>query len=134
MGHNLQNNTITNNQLAEKSFYIITFSKYYSPSSPLFKSITNCQILRSCIFRIFLALFMFDFHNKKLVPTIFSDFFPPISNTHFYNTRLASKSTYSLPKPRTNYGKFNICFSVPKLWNSIPEEIKSKPSMLWAHL
>ena len=115
---------ITN--LQKKALRIITFSKFDSPSSPLFKSL---QIVKfSDLVSLEIALLMFDFHNKKLVPTIFSDFLTPVSNTHFYNTSLASKSTYSLPKPRTNYGKFNICFSGPKLWNSIPEEIKSKLS------
>ena len=39
-----------------------------------------------------------------------------------YETRLASKK--SLPKARTNYGKFNS--SSAKLWNSVPEDLKSE--------
>ena len=46
---------------------------------------------------------------------------------HYYNTRLASKSSFSLPQIRTftNYGKFNIIFNGPKLWNSIEKKAKA---------
>ena len=40
-------------------------------------------------------------------------------------TRLASKSTFVFPKVRTNYGKFNIGFFGPKLWNEIDEQLKT---------
>ena len=45
---------------------------------------------------------------------------------HQYQTRLASKISYDLPKARTNYGKFNIRFFGAKVWNSIEESLKSK--------
>ena len=48
---------------------------------------------------------------------------------HNYNTRLASRSSYSLPCIRTNYGKFNIRYSGTKVWNDIDDETKKlKPS------
>ena len=46
---------------------------------------------------------------------------------HQYQTRLASKISYYLPKARANYGKFNIRFFGAKVWNSIEESLlKSK--------
>ena len=45
---------------------------------------------------------------------------------HQYETRLASKKSYYLPKAKTNYGKFNIRFSGAKLWNSVPDDLKSE--------
>ena len=53
------------------------------------------------------ALFMFDFHINNL-PEIFNGYFDQVSQSHNYSTRLATISTYTLPKPRTNYGLFNI--------------------------
>ena len=44
---------------------------------------------------------------------------------HQYNTRLASKSTYSLPPVRTNYGKFRITYIGPQIWNGIDESFKT---------
>ena len=42
-----------------------------------------------------------------------------------YNTRLASKMSFSLPQVRTNYGKFNIRFTGVKVWNSIDDKLKT---------
>ena len=38
---------------------------------------------------------------------------------------LASRSSYTLPPIRTNYGKFCIKFQGAKIWNSLSEETKS---------
>ena len=70
------------------------------------------------------ALFMYDFHSGNL-SHIFSTFFSPVSQKHSYNTTLASGSTYSLPKVRTNFGKFNIKFIGPKIWNEVDETFKN---------
>ena len=43
-----------------------------------------------------------------------------------YNTRLANKETYYLPKIRTTYGKFNIRFLGVKIWNDIQDDYKTK--------
>ena len=56
----------------------------------------------------------------------FDDFFKCIHEVHQYNTRLASKKSYYLPKTRTNYAKFNIRFNGTKIWNSIQDDLKSK--------
>ena len=70
------------------------------------------------------ALFMYDFYSNRLPPT-FSDFFRSVSGVHQYNTRLARKKSYYLPKIRTNYGKFNVRYIGVKVWNSIHEDFKS---------
>ena len=41
-----------------------------------------------------------------------------------YNTRFTAKQSYYLPFVRTNYGKFNIRFQGPSIWNSIDYDIK----------
>ena len=68
-------------------------------------------------------LIMYDYHSGNL-PSIFDPFFIKVNPKHNYNTRLASKSSFSLPKIRTNYGKFNIKFTGAKVWNSIGKETK----------
>ena len=47
-----------------------------------------------------------------------------------YNTRLASKQSYSLPKTRTNFGIFNIRYQGPKIWNSLDETDKKLLELL----
>ena len=46
------------------------------------------------------------------------------SDKHNVNTRFASRSTFYVPKIRTNYGKFNIRYNGPISWNEIDERFK----------
>ena len=52
-------------------------------------------------------------------------FFIKVNEKHSYNTRLASKMSFSLPQVRTNYGKFNIRFTGVKVWNYIDDKLKT---------
>ena len=47
-----------------------------------------------------------------------------IMHSDKYNTRPAAKQSYYLPFVRTNYGKFNIRFQGPSIWNCIDKDIK----------
>ena len=64
---------------------------------------------------------MYNFHNNNL-PDFFNSFFVDVPHSH--NTRLASNTSYFTPNIRTNYGKSNIRFFGPKIWNSINESFK----------
>ena len=66
---------------------------------------------------------MYKFHYQ-LLPSLFDTFFNPVSNIHRYNTRLSSRMTYAIPKPRTNYGISNIRFQGAKVWNDISDDTK----------
>ena len=88
-----------------------------SPSSPLFKSLQVIKFYDLVTF--YIATFMYKFHNQ-LLPTAFHSFFTKVTNIHKYNTRLAAKQSYYLP----NYGKFNIRFQGPSIWNCIDKDIK----------
>ena len=106
--------------LQKKALRIITFSQYDSPSSPLFKSLQVIKFYDLVTFHI--ATFVYKFHNQ-LPPTVFHSFFTKVTNIHKYNTRLAAKQSYYLPFVRTNYGKFNIRFQGPSIWNCIDKDI-----------
>ena len=64
---------------------------------------------------------MYKFHNNVL-PAAFHSFFTKVTSVHNYNTRLAAK--HYLPYARTNYGKFNIRFQGPAVWNVIDDNVK----------
>jgi len=74
---------------------------------------------------------MYDYHTGKL-PSVFNDLFLPVSKRHSYNTRLATKMTFVLPKARTSHGLRNIKFIGAKIWNSIDDYTKqlSKPNFI----
>jgi len=108
--------------LQKKLVRIMTFSHYNAHTNQLFY---NLKILKlPDITFLQTALFMFDYYSGNL-PETFSNFFTQVHNLHHYNTRLASKLTYTLPRARTNYGKLNIKFSGVKCWNSIDDSIKN---------
>jgi len=114
--------------LQKKAIRIITHSKYDDHTDPLFKA-ANILKLEDLIYYCN-ATFLYDYHYNKL-PKLFDSFFIKISQVHNYNTRLASKSTFSLPNVRTNYGKFNIRFKGAEVWNSIHEEFKTLSKPFW---
>ena len=66
---------------------------------------------------------MHKFYNNDL-PVVFNNYFTPVNQIHNYNTRLASKSSYSIPKIRTNYGIFNLRYQGAKVWNTLDEAQK----------
>ena len=100
--------------LQKRVLGIIFFSNFYDHSNPLFKALEIIKF-EDIIF-LHNAIFMYDFHSGTL---------PPVIKWHKYNTRLASRSSYTLPLIRTNYGKFSIKFKGAKIWNSVSEEMKS---------
>ena len=68
---------------------------------------------------------MHQFNTGKL-PKIFDSFSVKTSCKHnVNNTRFASRSSFYLPKIRTNYGKLNIRFNGPKLWNELDDQLTS---------
>ena len=89
--------------------------------SPLFKSLQTFKFYDLVTF--YIATFMYKFHNE-LLPIAFYSFFTRVTNIHTcnYNTRFAAKQSYYLHFVRTNYGKFNIRFQGPSIWNSIDDD------------
>ena len=83
----------------------------------------NFKIILS--FKLF--FFVHEFNTGKL-PTIFDSFFVKTSCKHNVNTCFASRSTFCLSRIRANYGKFNIRFNGPKLWNELDERFKCRTS------
>ena len=68
------------------------------------------------------AKFMYRNSNKTL-PASFDEYFKPIDHTHY--TRTKSQNVYSLPRPRTDFGKQSIKYNGIKIWSQVPCGIKS---------
>jgi hypothetical protein len=108
--------------LHKKAIRVISFSNYQAHTSPLFFKLNILKVPDIVLFNT--ALFMYEY-NQGTLPKVFDEMFTPVRSKHQYNTRLASKSSYCLPKIRTNYGKFGIRFQGPKIWNSLDESFKT---------
>ena len=123
LGGTLKNQLLTPIiNLQKRVLRINTFSNYNDHSNPLFEALEIIKF-EDIIF-LHNAIFMYDFHSGTLPPA-FSNYFTAVNKRHKYNTRLASRSSYTLPPIRTNYGKFSIKFQGAKIWNSLSEETKS---------
>ena len=102
---------------------LITFSNFYDHINPLLIKLKILKLHDLVFYHN--EMFMYDFYDGNL-PETFNNFFLAVNQKHNYNTRLASRSSYSLPKIRTNYGKFNIRFSGVKVWNEIDDKTSLK--------
>ena len=77
---------------------------------------------------------MYDY-NSDALPNSFNKLFTCIKEVHQYSIRLiGSKRSYCIPKPRTNYGIFNIIrFMGTKTWNSTEVDLKFKSRISFKH-
>ena len=100
----------------------MTFTSFHENSSPIFRKLNIIKLDDLISYHI--AVFMYRFNNS-LLPSVFDALYSKVREIHHYNTRSAAKQSYYLPKARTNYGKFNIRFQGPKIWNSIDDKIKA---------
>ena len=89
--------------------------------------ITQALYSKNLIYWNLLTLYNFitQYLYLTIIPINYHPFLIIISNIHHYNTQLASKSSYSLPKIRTNYGKFSLKFQGALIWNKIPDNFKT---------
>ena len=111
--------------LQKKVIRLITFSGYFEHTNSLFATLKILKVHDLAFYQT--DLFMYDYKTQKL-PEVFDDFFTESSAIHNYNTRLASRSSFYVPKVKTNYGKFNIRFAGVSTWNTIPDDLKNLPS------
>jgi hypothetical protein len=71
---------------------------------------------------LYIARFMFCYHSQLLLP-IFLDLFTRNNQIHNYNIR--SATNYRTQTCRTiTSKKFTILYQEPKIWNSLPTNIK----------
>jgi len=73
---------------------------------------------------------MHSYHNK-LLPNHFDEYFIPLSSIHYHSTRLATSRNLFLPRVNSSSGKCSLKFSSPKVWSSIPDDIKFSTIFEW---
>jgi len=110
--------------LQKRIVRIITKSPFDAHTAPLFQkhhllTLNNIHLLQ-------VALFMYSIHSNSAPDTLQSMFSKNFEN-HHYATRKAND--FKVHFARTNILKFSIVSFGPKLWNSLPNELKSKHSL-----
>ena len=66
---------------------------------------------------------MHSYHHK-LLPNHFDEYFIPLSLIHYHSTRLATFKNLFLPRVNFSSEKYSLKFIRPKVWSSIPDDIK----------
>ena len=110
--------------LQKRIIRIITNSPFDAHTTPLFKKLSLLKI--DDIHSLQIALFMHSVHFNS-IPNTFQNLFKKNSEVHNYATRHAND--YTINFSRTNIHKSFIVSSGPRLWNSLPFELKSKKSI-----
>ena len=80
-------------------------------------------------FLYFVGIIMFKYVNS-LLPANLANMFNLVRNTHHYSTRSSSSNDIALPLPRTQMFKRMLLFNGPKVWNSIPDNIRSSTNLV----
>lgn len=100
----------------------ITFSPLRTDSKSLFQSLDIMNIFD--LHELLVLTFMYDLVRGKL-PHSLTDYCQIIQ--HRYSTRGKENGLLCLPKCKSAQGQFSISFVGSKLWNDLPDEIRSTP-------
>ena len=90
--------------------------------SPLCKNLSSLKL--QDIYKLERAKFMYQLFFNKL-PKIIEFAFPKIENIHNHNTRHTQNTIIFLSRVSKNAAKNQLSFKGIKLWQSIPDRIKT---------
>ncbi len=96
----------------------ICYQNLQTHSDPLFKKLEILKL--EDVFKFQICKLMFKLKSKTNL--VGENSLIKLSNVHTYNTRLAN---YFIPRKRTNLGLHSFNTIGPKIWMTIPEELKS---------
>ena len=111
--------------LQKKALRSINKKPYTYPSTPLFKITRSLNIFD--ILKKNISIFMFQYNNSQL-PSAFNFFFHTFSSIHNYHTRNCNNLVSVLR--RTDVGQRSIAYEGTKIWNALPLDIKTAPSLI----
>ena len=111
--------------LQKKMIRIITNSAYLAHTNALFGQLRLLKIFD--IYTVQATTFMHKI-TYNVLPAHSTSLFNRCSNTHGHHTR-ASINNFFIEPRRTTLRSRTIRFSGPKLWNSLPNEIKEIRSL-----
>ena len=109
--------------LQKRAVWAISKADYKASSKPLFANLKILDVFS--IYSLQVSSFMYLYHNDAL-PIAFNQIFQTGNQIHQYST---SYSDFYRPHScRTNIKKFLILFQGPRIWNSLPSNIKNAPA------
>jgi len=112
--------------LKQKKFCrLITFSNYTEHSRPLFVRLSILNVYE--VHKHQLLTHIYSTQNKLITNTYSQTYYNANSKIHDHNTR--QKDNLHIPMCRTSTKQNTIAFQGPKLWNSLPMDMRSSISI-----
>ena len=102
----------------------ITSSKFGAHSGPLFKKLSVLDVFK--LHKFLITTFVYKLIHQ-ILPHSISDYCRFFE--HNYGTRQKDTKILVLPKVNTEQGKRSMTFCGSIMWNSLPEDVKCKPSV-----
>ena len=109
--------------LQKRTVRAISKADYKASSKPLFANLKILDVFS--IYSLQVSSFMYLYHNDAL-PIAFTQIFQTGNQIHQYSTRYSD--FYRPHMCRTNIKNFSILFQRPRIWNSLPSNIKNAPN------
>ena len=110
--------------LQKKALRVICLSDFRAHTDALF---LRHKILKiNDLYSLNLGIFMYNLNSNEL-PDVFYSMFTKNYSIHHYPTR--SAGLFHFPKTRTMISNKTFLFTGPKLWNSLSETIRNKPTI-----
>ena len=113
-------------KLQKRAARVILHADFKTPSADMCENLSWLPIHKRLKYNK--AVFTYKAIND-LAPQYITDLLRPVSETH--NRTLRSSANGALAVPRSRYSLFDRSYSytAPKLWNSIPTQVRNSPSL-----
>ena len=105
---------------------IISMARKYDHVSPLFKELHWLPVKKRITYKI--ALFVYMSMNN-LTPQYISCLFSPVQQSHYSLRSRTDPFLLQVPRMNSKKGQQCISFTGPSIWNSLPSNIRSCPSL-----
>ena len=109
--------------LQKRAVRAISKADYKASSKPLFANLKILDVFS--IYSLQVSSFMYLYHHDAL-PIAFTQIFQTGNQINQYSTRYPD--FYRPHTCRTNIKKLSILFQGPRMWNSLPNNIKNAPT------
>ena len=113
-------------KLQKRAARIILRADFMTPSTIMFDRLEWLSVPKRLMFNK--AVLTYKALNN-LAPAYISGLLKPVSETHTRSLRSSENGLLSVPRSRTALYDRSFSYSASKLWNALPQSIRTKPSL-----
>ena len=113
-------------KLQKRAARIILNADFNTPSAEMFETLDWLPIVKRLKYNK--AVFTYRAMNN-LTPQYISDLLKPVSETHNRALRSSVNGALAVPRSRSSLFDRSYSYTAPKLWNSIPIQVRNSQSL-----